>query len=734
MRRTTGVLPVVYILVLLTLMPVPVLGDGLERPESGTAAIGLKLYADQIDVAVFSRVNYGYDRDAVCTVGTCDDNTTACANHSVCAGIGSGLCNFTPCTGDFNLCEDGVTICSANSPDCDGIGGGQCVSNPCAPPNQICGVKVDSLTPGAPPLQTIWELACDPLTLPDGTDCQVGAALPADTVSWDFSGINRTNLPDLVETSSTFTPINASETPNHAECGMNPGGAFPQRLLDREDKNYADPANVIPTLSTVERENDVMVCDDGSLCSGNPDCNGIGDGTCKSTATIWMRAVVRFEGIDSPTLGAGESRLCHVTAGGDTRTAVPLWRFPNQDADGYYMELGDPLWLHTPFNCEPIILAPTAANVDPSGGFQGRQTGEVVNEGVVALPSGHKFKSLVTRTVTEYGVHILGCLINVDGVRTVVYLWEVPHLGTVVRLQSDKIAQDEFVFTHLPEIDIKYGLFPPLSVTPGGVTDTTVDLSWDPGLITTHISGYRIYWDTKSGGACSTGLEDCTADHPGAGHCPAGETCCGTPGDVCDGYAFDSINDPGQVNFTTATSATISGLDPTTTYYLTVTAMSDFTDPATSVTTAYESVLYPTQLPAVPNDLPVEVSATTTGGAAAAGAVPDGDDRPGTQLTVAKGPGSSITLDWGASCQASDTNYGVYEGVLGLFAGHVPVTCATGGSTSSAFVPGAADRFYVVVPSNGSSEGSYGLDSSDVERATSAAACLPQNLGAPVCP
>ena len=56
----------------------------------------------------------------------------------------------------------------------------------------------------------------------------------------------------------------------------------------------------------------------------------------------------------------------------------------------------------------------------------------------------------------------------------------------------------------------------------------------------------------------------------------------------------------GQVNFTTATSATISGLDPMTTYYMTVTAMSDFTDPATLVTTLYESVLYPTQLPAVP--------------------------------------------------------------------------------------------------------------------------------------
>lgn len=697
---------------------------------AGFEAIGLKIYADQFGMAEFGRITYGYDRDFVCTAGTCDD-ASPCLKHATCTGIGSGLCNFTPCTNDFTgLCRDDTTVCQTNS-DCTGIGDGICVT--CAPPNQMCGVKVESLTPGAPLDQTIWELACDPAT-PSGTDCQVGWPLPADTVSWDFSGFNPTNLPDLVGTASTGTPINASETPNHAQCGFNPSPGFPDRQLQREDKNYADPANVVSTLNSVERVNDVGVCDDGSLCDGDPDCAGIGDGTCKSSATMWLRGVVRFEGIDSDILGLGESRLCHTDDDGTDRTDIPLFRFPNQDAQGYYMELGDPRWLHTPYDCEQIIMYPAAVSVDPASGYEGRQTGQVVNEGVVKLPSGHQFKSLVVRNVTEYSVEIIACLIETDKVRTVIYLWEVPHLGTVVRLQSDKLAADPIEITHISEIDVKYGLFPPLSVTVDAVTDSAVSLSWDPGLITDHISGYRIYWDTESGGQCSTGLEDCNADHPGAGNCHAGETCCSTPGDTCDGYDFDSISDPGQVSFTSATSATVSGLDPATTYYFTVTAMSDFTDPATLVTTTYESALYPTQLPAVPNDVPVEVGATTTSGAGPAGAVPDGDDRPGVQLSLAKGAGASIDLAWGASCLPGDSDHNIYEGSLGDFGSHVPATCSAGGSTSATITPADGNRYYIVVPANASFEGSYGLDSSGAERASSAAPCQPQNTGDPVCP
>jgi hypothetical protein len=635
---------------------------------------------------VFTRILLGYDRDAECSTGT-------------------------PCTVDFDVCDDGTTTC-ANENDCLGIGDGMCNANPCAPPNDICGVKVHSLTPDAPVGQTIWGLVCDP---DGGGACQVGTGLPRDSVSWDFSGIHPATLSDLKRTATTTTPINADETPNWEACGFNPGNAFPQRTLGREDKGYA-AAPHIPTLNSFERGDD----------------------------EIWMRGAIRFEGVNG-ALGEGESHVCYFGGG---RTEVPLFRFPNADAGGSYMDMGD-TWTHTPFACEPNIVHPATVHVkpcnSPNGTFAGTQSGAIVNEGVVKLPSGHRLRTLVVRSTVEYCVYLGStCFVKIDEVRTVLYLWQAPHLGTVVRLQSNKIALSTPPgpphvqgFTHLSEIDVKYGPLPPLSVTVGAVTGDSVALSWDPGAITEHIDGFRIYWDTESGGQCSTGGEDCNADHPGAGYCTAGQVCCPTPGDVCDGYDFDSASHPGQVTFgagTPPTSATIDGLDPGTTYRFTVTAVSNFTDPATSDVTTYESLLYPARLPAVPQDLPVEVSATTTGGGGPAGAVPDGDERPGPQLLVGKGAGNEIDLVWGDSCLAGDTEYGVYEGALGSYASHLPVTCMTGGATNHSFVPSGGHRFYVVVPSNGSFEGSYGLSSAGAERAASAAACEPQSLGAPVCP
>jgi hypothetical protein len=545
-------------------------------------ALGLKLYVDELDPTTLTRIVYGYDREAVCASGTCDDSSP-CATNLACAGIGSGLCNYTACTDDF-------------SPNC-------------APPNDTCGVLVESLTPGAPVGQTVWELVCDPAT-PGGSDCQVGVALPGTTVSWDFSDINLTNIPDLIDTASTTSPMDSTETPNYAECGFNEPGA----LLGREDKDWPDPPNTIHTHNSLERENGVQVCmnggaaTNGMICTSSADCDG--GGTCETTATIWLRAAVRYEGVTGE-LGEGESRTCHI---GDGRTELPLWRFPNQDAGGQYMQFGDSRWEHTPFACENTITFPTAVNVQACSGFEGKQFAEVVNEGVVELPSGHKFESLVVRSSQEFCVYILGCLINVDSVRTVLYLWEVPHVGTVVRLQSDKVATNLTDFTHLAEMDVKHGLFPPLSVTTGAITSSSVELSWNPGLITDHIDGYRIYWDTESGGRCNVGGEDCNADHPGAGNCPAGFSCCSLAGDTCDGYDFDSDTFSGQVTWDTATSATISGLDPSTTYYFTVTSKSSFINPTSLVVTNYESFLYPTQIPAVPVDLPIEVGATTSGG------------------------------------------------------------------------------------------------------------------------
>lgn len=104
-----------------------------------------------------------------------------------------------------------------------------------------------------------------------------------------------------------------------------------------------------------------------------------------------------------------------------------------------------------------------------------------------------------------------------------------------------------------------------------------------------------------------------------------------------------------------------------------------------------------------------------------------------TGLTVTKGAGASITLDWYPSCSSADDDYGVYEGVVGSWYSHVPVTgmCLTGGTTST-FDAGDGDRYYLVVPTNGPAEGSYGKDSTPAERPPSTTPCVMQVLG--TCP
>jgi len=116
----------------------------------------------------------------------------------------------------------------------------------------------------------------------------------------------------------------------------------------------------------------------------------------------------------------------------------------------------------------------------------------------------------------------------------------------------------------------------------------------------------------------------------------------------------------------------------------------------------------------------------------AAGGLPDGGAG-STALTVVPAAGGQITLSWGPSCAATDSDYAVYEGTLGApFTSHVPVTCSTGGATSWTFTPGAGNRYYYVVPRNAVAEGSYGHVSVGAPRPPSAAACLPQEV-APSC-
>ncbi len=117
----------------------------------------------------------------------------------------------------------------------------------------------------------------------------------------------------------------------------------------------------------------------------------------------------------------------------------------------------------------------------------------------------------------------------------------------------------------------------------------------------------------------------------------------------------------------------------------------------------------------------------------AAGVVPDGSGVT-TPLTVKLAAGT-LSLAWGGSCATADTDYEVYEGTLVQpFAyNHAQKFCTTGGATSSIFPAPAASTYYLVVPKNTVSEGSYGKATGGAERPQGVPACLPQQI-ALTCP
>ncbi len=71
-----------------------------------------------------------------------------------------------------------------------------------------------------------------------------------------------------------------------------------------------------------------------------------------------------------------------------------------------------------------------------------------------------------------------------------------------------------------------------------------------------------------------------------------------------------------------------------------------------------------------------------------------------------------LTLIWQASCSSGGEDYGIYEGTIGTWYGHVAIDCADGGTLLTEDVtPALTDSYYVVVPhSRTLEEGSYGLD------------------------
>ena len=109
------------------------------------------------------------------------------------------------------------------------------------------------------------------------------------------------------------------------------------------------------------------------------------------------------------------------------------------------------------------------------------------------------------------------------------------------------------------------------------------------------------------------------------------------------------------------------------------------------------------------------------------GAVPDGALVPGTPLGVGKNATNPTNLDlsWGASCSMAVNDYAVYEGSLGSFDNPTAQTCTTGGAINLTLTPGNGDRYYLVVPLNDDTEGSYGAGAGGAERPRSTAPCRP---------
>jgi hypothetical protein len=118
------------------------------------------------------------------------------------------------------------------------------------------------------------------------------------------------------------------------------------------------------------------------------------------------------------------------------------------------------------------------------------------------------------------------------------------------------------------------------------------------------------------------------------------------------------------------------------------------------------------------------------------GATPDGGHVPGEPLTLDRSGSGDLLLRWGPSCVAGVDDYAVYQGSLGDFEAHAPITCSTAGVRSLTLPPPTGAVFWLVVPVDpeGGAEGSYGTASDGSERPPSATPCFPQSIGGETCP
>jgi hypothetical protein len=125
------------------------------------------------------------------------------------------------------------------------------------------------------------------------------------------------------------------------------------------------------------------------------------------------------------------------------------------------------------------------------------------------------------------------------------------------------------------------------------------------------------------------------------------------------------------------------------------------------------------------------------------GSIVDEDGDSGQALLLDK-LGDRVYLNWGDSCATSDTNFAVYRGTFSAsnpgsnsFTNHGPFmndgeqSCTTGGLNTYQYIEASGlNHYYLVVPHNGTWEGSYGVSSEGAQRSQgSGGACFVQNMG-----
>jgi hypothetical protein len=192
--------------------------------------------------------------------------------------------------------------------------------------------------------------------------------------------------------------------------------------------------------------------------------------------------------------------------------------------------------------------------------------------------------SLLVEILASFGAVLPDvCIGTGERNRQYLLVWLVPEYGPLIQIRSEgDQPPDLTTWTQTNSTVIGTGLLPPLSVSVGAVGGSSIEVSWDPGLRPGDADGFKVYWGTESG-----------AVTPPPNQSPVLDAALGN-------------------------SWTITGLDPETEYFISVTSVRSYTDPVSGVTTQYESIALPTSIGAdVDGDglrdtsYPPEVSAST---------------------------------------------------------------------------------------------------------------------------